>query len=205
MKVSIYVRVSTKEQTVLNQEIILKEYCIKNNYELYEIYKDEGISGSKTSRPGLDKMLQDMRKGLFTCIIVWKLDRLGRSVQHLLQILQELQNKKVRLICTDMNIDTYTPQGKFFFTVVGAFAELERGIIRDRINLGLDRARTQGIRLGRPEGSKDKGKRRKSGYWLRWDKEKKENKQTTNKQVKLISETKVNSNHPPIINNITNL
>src|SRR3990172_8131635 len=103
MKVALYIRVSTSEQTTLNQEIILKEFCERNNYEIYDIYKDEGISGSKTSRPDLDRMLQDMRFKKFDSIIVWKLDRLGRSTQHLLQVLEELNNKGVRLICVDMN------------------------------------------------------------------------------------------------------
>jgi len=170
MKVAIYVRVSTTEQTTLNQEINLKEYCERNQMEIYKIYRDEGVSGSKTSREGLDLMLKDMRDGHFKGIVVWKLDRLGRSIQHLLQILQELQNKGVRLICTDMNIDTDTPQGKFFFTIVGAFAELEREIIRERINLGIKRAKSQGKHLGRPKYSKDKKPRNKLGYWKRWGK-----------------------------------
>ena len=168
MKVAIYCRVSTKEQTTLNQEISLKDYCVRQNYTIYQIYRDEGISGSKTSREGLDLMLQDMRQGHFHTVIVWKLDRLGRSIQHLLQILQELRNMNVRLICTDMNIDTETPQGKFFFTIVGAFAELEREIIRERINLGLERRKAQGKKLGRPKGSKDRKKRNRLGYWKRW-------------------------------------
>jgi len=168
MKAAIYVRVSTADQTTLNQEIMLKEYCERNGYEIFKIYKDEGVSGSKTSRPELDKMLSDMRNKLFDAIIVWKLDRLGRSTQHLLQILEELKNKDVRLICTDMNIDTFTAQGKFFFTVVGAFAELEREMIRERILLGLERRKKQGKILGRPAGSKDKGYRKKSGYFLRY-------------------------------------
>jgi len=173
MKVAIYVRVSTIDQTTLNQEIILKEYCQRNNYEIFDIYKDEGISGSKTSRPELDRMLQDMRLKKFEAIIVWKLDRLGRSTQHLLQILEELNNKQVRLICIDMNIDTATPQGKFFFTIVGAFAELEREIITERIYAGIERARKQGKNLGRPFGSKDKKIRNKLGYYQRYSKRKK--------------------------------
>lgn len=170
MKAAIYVRVSTKDQTTLNQELILNEYCERNKIELTKIYRDEGISGSKTSREGLDLMLQDMRRGLFDTIIVWKLDRLGRSTQHLLQILSELQSKRVRLICIDMNIDTETPQGKFFFTIVGAFAELEREIIRERIYAGLARAKSQGKSLGRKAGSKDIKPRNRLGYWKRWAK-----------------------------------
>lgn len=172
MKAAIYVRVSTRDQTTLNQEIILREYCQRNSIQAYALYKDEGVSGSKTSREGLDLMLQDMRLKHFDTIIVWKLDRLGRSTQHLLQILEELKNKNVRLICIDMNIDTFTPQGKFFFTIVGAFAELEREIIRERIFAGLARARSQGKNLGRKTGSKDKKPRNKLGYWKRWTRKK---------------------------------
>ena len=168
MKAAIYCRVSTRDQTTLNQERILKEYCQRNNIDVYSIYLDEGVSGSKTSREGLDLMLQDMRFGHFDTILVWKLDRLGRSTQHLLQILEELKNKNVRLICIDMNIDTNTPQGKFFFTIVGAFAELEREIIRERIYAGLSRAKSQGKALGRRFGSKDKTTRKKLGYYKRW-------------------------------------
>ena len=173
IKAALYLRVSTSEQTTLNQELILIEFCERNNIEVYKIYKDEGVSGSKTSREGLDNMLQDMRKKEFQAIVVWKLDRLGRSVQHLLQILEELKNKEVRLIITDMNIDTGTPQGKFFFTVVGAFAELERGMIIERINAGISRAKKQGKHMGRPKGRKDKKPRTKLGYYNRWNKEKK--------------------------------
>ena len=172
-KVALYIRVSTQDQTTLNQELLLKEYCKNNNYEIYQIYKDEGVSGAKTSRAGLDLMLQDMRQRKFDAIIVWKLDRLGRSTQHLLQILEEVKNKEVRLICTDMNIDTGTHQGKFFFTVIGAFAELERGIITERINAGIARARKQGKHMGRVKGKKDTRARDKTGYFKRWEKERK--------------------------------
>jgi len=173
MKAGLYLRVSTTDQTTLNQELELKKYCENNEIEIYSIYKDEGISGSKTTRPELDKMLQDMRNRCFDVVICWKLDRLGRSTQHLLQILEELQNKQVRLICIDMNIDTGTPQGKFFFTIVGAFAELEREIIRERIKLGLARRKAQGHPLGRQKGSRDISKRSRLGYYQRWAKTKK--------------------------------
>lgn len=161
---------STVDQTTLNQELELKEYCERNGYEIFEIYKDEGVSGSKTSRPALDKMLNDMRQKRFDAIVIWKLDRLGRSTQHLLQILEELNKKQVRLIITTMNMDTDTAQGKFFFTVVGAFAELEREMITERIRLGLLRRKKEGKLMGRPKGSKDKKRRTKSGYYRRWSK-----------------------------------
>lgn len=169
MKGALYLRVSTQDQTTLNQELELKKYCELNQIEIYNIYKDEGISGSKTSRPQLDLMLKDMRDKCFEVIIVWKFDRLGRSTAHLLQVLEELKNKDVGLVATSQNIDTNTPMGKFFFTILSGFAEMEREIIRERIKLGLDRRKKQGKTLGRPQGSKDKGYRKKGGYYLRWN------------------------------------
>lgn len=173
MKVAIYLRVSTSDQTTLNQELELKAYCERSKYEIVDIYKDEGISGSKTSRPELDRLLQDMRLKKFEAIIVWKFDRLGRSTQHLLQVLEEMKNKEVRLIATSQNIDTFTPMGKFFFTILSGFAEMEREIIIERINLGLERRKKQGLKLGRPNGSKDKGRRKRGGYYLRYQDSKK--------------------------------
>jgi site-specific DNA recombinase len=172
MKAGLYLRVSTADQTTMNQEIELKNYCERENFEVYNIYKDEGISGSKTSRPELDRMLQDMRNKCFDVVIVWKFDRLGRSTAHLLQVLEELKNKNVRLIATSQNIDTSTPMGKFFFTILSGFAEMEREMIRERIKLGIKRRIAEGHIQGRPKGSKDKGRRRTSGYVNRWLKNK---------------------------------
>lgn len=172
-KVALYLRVSTSDQTTMNQELELKEYCKKNNFDIGKIYRDEGVSGAKTTRPELDLMLQDMRKKEFDTIIVWKLDRLGRSIQHLLQLLQEFENKGIRFIALDLAIDTSTPQGKFFYTISGAFAELEREIIRERILAGLGRRKSQGKKVGRQKGAKDKTKRSRKGYFDRWRKEKK--------------------------------
>lgn len=166
--VGIYIRVSKLDQTTLNQELELIEYCKRNDYSIYKIYKDEGISGSKTSRPQLDLMLQDMRNKRFSIILCWKFDRLGRSTQHLLQVLEELRNKNVRLIATSQSIDTSTTMGKFFFTILSGFAEMERELIRERILLGLERRKKEGFTLGRKKGSKDRGRRRTSGYTNRW-------------------------------------
>jgi len=168
MKVAIYIRVSTLDQTTLNQELELEQYCKNNNYEIYKTYREEGISGSKISRPELDKMLKAMRDKEFEAIIVWKFDRLGRSTAHLLQVLEELKNKGVRLIATSQNIDTDTPMGKFFFIILSGFAEMERELIRERIKLGLKRRKAQGKILGRPIGSKDTKYRKKGGYYNRW-------------------------------------
>jgi len=190
MKAAIYLRVSTLEQTTLNQELELKGYCERNQIEIYDIYKDEGVSGSKTSRPELDRLLQDIRNRCFDVVIVWKFDRLGRSTAHLLQVLEELKNKGIRLIATSQNIDTLTPMGKFFFTILSGFAEMEREIIRERILLGLERRKKQGHKLGRPRGSKDKKYRKKSGYYNRWAKNTTPHKikQTTPKRTKINKE-----------------
>jgi DNA invertase Pin-like site-specific DNA recombinase len=170
MKAGLYLRVSTLDQTTMNQELELLKYCEINNIEIYKTYKDEGVSGSKVSRPQLDLMLQDMRNKCFNCVIVWKFDRLGRSTSHLLQVLEELKNKNVTLIATSQNIDTSTPMGKFFFTILSGFAEMEREMIRERIKLGLERRKQQGKVLGRPKGSKDKSYRKKGGYYNRYSK-----------------------------------
>lgn len=185
MRAGLYLRVSTSDQTTLNQELELKRYCELNNLEVYQIYKDEGVSGAKTSRPQLDLMLQDMRNKLFDVVVVWKFDRLGRSTAHLLQVLEELQNKGIRLIATSQNIDTSNPMGKFFFTILSGFAEMERELIRERILLGLERRRKQGKTMGRPKGSTDKKRRTKSGYYLRWG-----NKKTSPHKNQLNTPTK---------------
>ena len=168
MKAGLYLRVSTADQTTMNQELELLKYCELNQLEVFKIYKDEGVSGSKTSRPELDLMLQDMRNKCFDVIVVWKFDRLGRSTAHLLQVLEELKNKNVRLIATSQNIDTSTPMGKFFFTILSGFAEMEREMIRERIKLGLARRKKQGKAVGRQKGAKDKARRKRLGYYVRW-------------------------------------
>ena len=170
MKAALYLRVSTLDQTTLNQELELKKYCERECIEVFNIYREEGVSGSKTTRPQLDLMLQAMRDKSFDTILVWKFDRLGRSTAHLLQVLEELKNRNVRLIATSQNIDTSTTMGKFFFTILAGFAEMERELIRERIKLGLKRRKSQGKHLGRKLGSKDKGRRKTSGYNLRWQK-----------------------------------
>ena len=171
MKVVIYCRVSTNDQNLDNQLLELRDYCKRNNYEIVGEYCDK-ISGTKTSRPELDRMLQGMRSKNFNSVIVWKFDRLGRSTAHLLQVLEEMKNKNIRLIATSQSIDTDTAMGKFFFTILSGFAEMEREIITERINLGLTRAKKEGKKLGRPVGSKDIKYRKKSGYHLRWQRNK---------------------------------
>lgn len=151
MKIAIYTRVSTNEQNVENQIIELEKYCKNRMFEVYKIYTDKGISGSKESRPEFDQMLKDANKRKFDCLLVWKLDRLSRSLKHLLTTLDHLSNLNISFVCYNDNIDTTTPTGRLMFQMVGAFAEFERSLIKERVHLGLKRAKQQGRVLGRPK------------------------------------------------------
>ena len=182
-KIAIYVRVSKQDQTLEQQLDSLRDFCNKENFEIYKEY-EEKISGAKESRPQLDLMLQDMRAKKFNGIVVLKYDRLGRSTIHLLQVLEEMKRRKIRLIATEQNIDTSTPMGKWFVTNLISMAEMEREMIVDRTKAKLDYYKKQIDKkgyfinkqgkkcyaLGRPTGSKDRKKRRKSGYYQRWAK-----------------------------------
>lgn len=168
MKVAIYVRNSTSEdkQNPLTQINPLVARCERENWE-YVIFQ-EFASGAKQSRPELDKMMQRIRNKEFDAVMVWKLDRLGRSLQHLLQLIEEFKNKNIPFISLTEGFDTSTSQGKLFMQLLGAFAEFERNLIQERINAGLARAKSEGKTLGRKMGAKDTKPRKKSGYWLRW-------------------------------------
>ena len=167
--VALYSRVSTQGQNIETQLRELREYCARSNIGQYKIYADVA-SGATSSRPQLDVMLTDIRAGQIKTIIVYKLDRLGRSLTNLLDLLAEFRNRKIRLISISDGLDTQTdnPMARAFWRLLGVFAELEREIIRERVMSGLERAKAAGKRLGRPAGSKDKGHRSVSGYHLRY-------------------------------------
>ena len=166
MKAAIYARVSTHEQTVEPQIENCKRWCAAHGFD-YDIFAEEGVSGATTSRTQLDRMMQRVRRREYTAVVVWKLDRLGRSTIHLLQLLEELRNKNVQIAITSAHIDTSKPEGRLFFTMVAGFAELEREYIKQRVQASMDTKKAKGIPLGRKKGSKDKRPRRKSGYLLR--------------------------------------
>lgn len=172
MKVALYVRNSTNEERQNPQTQVkpLVEECVRKNWE-FETFQ-EFASGAKESRPELDKMLQRIRKGEFKTVMVWRLDRLGRSLKHLLQLIEEFKTKGVAFISLTEGFDTSTPQGELFFHIAGAFAQFERKLTQERINAGLTRAKSEGKQLGRKKGSGDKKPRKKSGYWLRWSNKK---------------------------------
>src|SRR6201991_1108302 len=150
-RVAIYLRVSTSKQETSNQRRELEAVAARSGWEIVKIYEDAGISGAKgrDKRPGLDAMMKAVNAKEFEMIAAWSVDRLGRSLTDLLGILQGLHDKGVDLFLHQQGLDTSTTAGKGMFQMLGVFAEFERGIIRERINAGLARAKENGIKLGR--------------------------------------------------------
>jgi len=146
MKAAIYCRVSTTEQDATTQEKICREYAERNKIEVYRIYTDAGISGMKDSRPAFNELLQDMRLMRFNCVMVTKLDRVGRSLQHILSLFNEFSKLGVHFIACTQNIDTSCAAGKLQLQIFGAFAEFERNIISERTREGLQFAKNVGKR-----------------------------------------------------------
>jgi DNA invertase Pin-like site-specific DNA recombinase len=150
MKTAIYVRVSTDEQSTASQEHELRAYCDRRGWTDCPTFTDQ-LSGAKVGRPGLDSLMAAVRAGKIERVVVYKLDRLGRSLPHLALILEEFQNNRVALVCTSQGIDTSNsnPVGRLQLGVLMAVAEFEREIIRERTNAGLAAARARGVKLGR--------------------------------------------------------
>src|SRR5271167_3440293 len=150
MKIGIYARVSTKDQSCELQVRDLRAYCAARGFDLVREYVDVGQSGAKDSRPELNKLMDDARKRQFDAIVVWRFDRFARSTKHLLLALEEFRSLGVQFISYQENIDTSTPLGQALFTIVSAVAQLERDLIRERVNAGIRNARACGKELGRP-------------------------------------------------------
>jgi DNA invertase Pin-like site-specific DNA recombinase len=150
-RAAIYLRVSTSKQETGNQRRELEEVAKRSGWQIVKVYEDAGISGAKgrDKRPGLDAMLKAVNAKEFDMIAAWSVDRLGRSLTDLLGILQGLHDKGVDLFLHQQGIDTSTTAGKAMYQMLGVFSEFERGIIRERINAGLARARANGTKLGR--------------------------------------------------------
>jgi DNA invertase Pin-like site-specific DNA recombinase len=150
-RVAIYLRVSTSKQETGNQRRELEEVARRSRWEIVKVYEDAGISGGKgrDKRPGLDAMMKAVNAREFEMVAAWSVDRLGRSLTDLLAILQGLHDKGVDLFLHQQGLDTSTTAGKAMFQMLGVFAEFERGIIRERVNAGLARARANGTKLGR--------------------------------------------------------
>lgn len=154
MKVAIYARISTGDQNVDTQIRICSTFCAQRDFEVYEVYEDT-ISGTKASRPAFNKLLEDMRMGKFEAVCVTKLDRIGRSLQHLLGLIDEFNSKKIQFMAVTQNIDTTSSMGKFQVQILGAFAEFERNLISERTKEGL-------------VGKKNVGKRGKDKKPRKW-------------------------------------
>lgn len=150
-RIAIYLRVSTSKQDTANQRRELELVAERSGWEIVKVYEDAGISGAKgrDKRPGLDAMMKAVNTKEFDMVAAWSVDRLGRSLTDLLAILQSLQEKGIDLFLHQQGLDTSTTAGKAMFQMLGVFAEFERGIIRERVNAGLARAKARGTKLGR--------------------------------------------------------
>jgi DNA invertase Pin-like site-specific DNA recombinase len=149
VKAAVYARVSTADQTCDNQLLELRRYVEARGWTAVE-YVDSGVSGAKDRRPALDELLADARRRRFDVLVCWRLDRLGRNLKHLITLLEDLQALGVAFVSLAEGIDATTPAGKLQMHILGAIAEFERERIRERVMAGLERAKAQGIRLGRP-------------------------------------------------------
>jgi len=156
-RIAIYARVSTDKQSTENQLLELRTLCTKLGYTIVQEYTDNGISGAKSrdERPALNDLLKDATRRKFDMVMCWSIDRLGRSLQHLVEILNELQALKVDLYFQQQSMDTSTPSGRMIFSVFGAIGEFERNLIRERVLAGQQRAKANGVKLGRPSKMND--------------------------------------------------
>jgi DNA invertase Pin-like site-specific DNA recombinase len=151
--VCLYARVSTPRQgerhTVQNQLADLREFAKTKGLSVAAEYVDEGVSGSKESRPQLDSMMVHLREGRYESVVVWSYDRFARSVRHLVAVLEEFRELGVGFLSLQQGIDTRTPAGRFAFHIFASGAEFEREMIRERIFAGLRRVKAMGKKLGR--------------------------------------------------------
>jgi len=150
MTAALYARVSTADQTCENQLLELRRYCQARGWAIRREYVDHGVSGATDRRPALEELAAAARRRRFDVLVCWRLDRLGRNLRHLILMLDDLTAVGVGFVSLSEGIDATTPAGRLQLHVLGAIAEFERDRIRERVLAGLERARTQGRRLGRP-------------------------------------------------------
>ena len=159
-RVALYLRVSTDEQTTANQRRELEVVAAHKGWILTKVFEDVGVSGAKgrDKRPGFDAMLKAVTRGEVDLVAAWAVDRLGRSLQHLIETLSELQAAKVDLYLHQQSLDTSTPAGMALFQMLGVFAQFERSMIVSRVTAGMARAKANGTKsgkaIGRPKVSK---------------------------------------------------
>lgn len=154
--VALYVRVSTKDQTTENQRRELAEVAERSGWNVVKVFCDEGISGAKgrDKRPGFDALLKAVTRREVDMVAAWSVDRLGRSLQNLVETLGALRAAGADLYLHKQALDTTTPAGRAMFGMLGVFAEFEREIIIERVHAGMETARAKGKVLGRPKASK---------------------------------------------------
>ena len=152
-RAALYLRVSTDGQTTENQRLALAAVAERRGWSMVATYEDNGISGTKgrDERPGLDKLLKDAARGKFDVVMVWSIDRLGRSTAQVAVTMNDLQAIGVAIFADQQGMDSTTPHGRAMLQMAGVFAELEHGIIVERVNAGLERAKAAGKLLGRPK------------------------------------------------------
>ena len=160
-RIAIYARVSTTDQSTESQLLDLRRYTRERGWNIFKEYVDEGISGTKDSRPALNELMNDAKKRRFDVVLVWRFDRFARSTKHLILALEEFKNLGIDFVSYQENIDTSSPLGSAIFTIISAVAQLERDIIAERVKAGLRRAKENGKRIGRPNISVDEGEIRR--------------------------------------------
>lgn len=156
-RIALYARVSTDKQTCENQLQELRVIAERMNYTIVAEFIDNGISGMKTrqNRPALDQLMKSATQRKFDMVMCWSIDRLGRSLQNLVEILNELQAMRIDLFFLQQGMDTSTPSGRMIFSVFGAIGEFERNLIRERVIAGQKRAAANGVKIGRPSKMND--------------------------------------------------
>lgn len=151
MRAAIYARVSTcNGQSPEMQLAELREYASRRGWEIFSEYIDQGISGSRESRPELNRLMLDAQQRRFDVVACWKVDRFGRSLKHLVNALADLDAYGIAFVSLRDNLDLSTPSGRLMFQIIGAMAEFERALVQERVRAGLRNAKLKGKTLGRP-------------------------------------------------------
>ena len=153
MKVAIYSRCSTADQSIAMQLDELRDYCTRRQWDIFAEYSDEGISGSKESRPALNRMLADAKRRRFDCVLVYRYDRAARSLRQLVNLLGEFDALGIAFVSLHEALDTTSPSGRLVFGIFASIAEFERQLIIARTKSGIEAARRRGKVLGRPRQS----------------------------------------------------
>src|SRR5437879_930754 len=158
-RVAIYARVSTTNhgQDVNLQTRDLEQFAQARGWLRVDSYLDIGISGAKDKRPELDRLMADAKRRKFDVVLVWKLDRFARSLRHLVNALAEFESLGIAFVSLSDNLDLSTASGRLMFNIIGAIAEFERELIRERVKAGMRNAKAKGTRIGRPRANVDAG------------------------------------------------